>query len=103
MKKRIINYIAKSREDESLEAEALQEMLASVDVLDILWGSPSETEAERAERQSKENAEWEKQRQARQAEIDRQKCPRCGGSGRIAAYYHVDRGICFRCGGTGRR
>ena len=29
------------------------------------------------------------------------KCPKCGGTGYIAAYHHVDGGRCFYCDGTG--
>ena len=30
------------------------------------------------------------------------KCPKCGGTGYIEAYYYVDGGRCFLCAGTGR-
>jgi len=75
------------------------------DFLDILFTSrstPEEVEAGLAAGRLHEAARLS----ALATQPSKQKtlgCPRCGGSGYIAAFQHYKAGACFTCGGTGAR
>ena len=76
------------------------------DFLTILFGAdavvgPSVIETVAAER-AEMRAEFDARMAAEAAEIARTRCPKCGGSGRIAAFTHFKGGSCFHCCGTGR-
>lgn len=40
---------------------------------------------------------------AERAEIERFRCGRCGGTGRLGQFAHIEGGSCFGCNGTGDR
>ncbi len=71
------------------------------DYLDELFGSGAvECEPESA-RLARELAEIREEKAAREKEKAKNRCPRCGGNGRISCFSHFKGGECFQCGGTG--